>query len=201
MKFGSCMVFCLLAGYKFSFIPFYNMDSSLSDPVSPTAITLFQQLDHKLDAFVKDYVPKVYCDDHRARCIVEGGKDHRDLFERLNECERVCSVFNAVSGAIPSEADILKAKSEAEGNAAASARAEDKAIASRIDSVDARLGGIEEKLKILDVSYWSACHFRSFLRGNKIISVALGAVALSVLDGYVTFVLVLLGRLHDFVWT
>ena len=38
-------------------------------------------------------------------------------------------------------------------------------------------------------------------KNNKIVSVALGAVALSVLDGYVTFVVVLLGRLHDFVWT
>ena len=194
-------IFCLFVRYKFSSALFYTMDSSISSPASPTAFALYQELNRKLDLILTDYVPKDYCNEHRTRCLNEGGKDHREIFKRLKECERACSVFDAVSGDIPSEADILRAKAEAEGNATAAARAEDMAIASRIDSVDLRLSGIEEKLKILDASYWSACHIRTFIKNNKIVSAVLGAVALSVFDGYVTLVLVALGRLHDFVWT
>ena len=125
-------IFCLFVRYKFSSALFYTMDSSISSPASPTAFALYQELNRKLDLILTDYVPKDYCNEHRARCLNEGGKDHREIFERLKECERACSVFDAVSGDIPSEADILRAKAEAEGNATAAARAEDMAIASRI---------------------------------------------------------------------
>jgi len=170
----------------------------LDAPMSPTALALFELLDKKLDAMMKETIRVDYCNTHRTQCITDNGKDHVEIFNRLKECEDQCSIFKHINGEIPSEADILKAKSEAEEKATSAARAGDVAIASRIDSIDSRLNKIDDKLKILDVSYWSACRARMLLKSNKIVTGVVLTVLLSLVSDWLTLFGVVLGRIHDF---
>lgn len=150
-------------------------------------LAMFESLDKKLDTITSNMVGLDRCKESRARCLSENGVNFREIFERLKDCEEQCSVFKAIKPALPTEADILKAES----NAAAAARAGDLDIMARLDDID-------NKLKIFDVTYWSMCHVRDIVKNNKIAQIVVGCFLLVVFENSLSFVGVMLGRLHDF---
>jgi len=167
----------------------------MSNEISSTDLTLLlgtvKSMDDKLSKLADKMVPSEWCKSHREHCLSENGQNFHEIYDRLKCCEKQCSVFEAMFPTIPSEADILEARETAVEKAAAASRADNRVLVSRLDNID-------DKLKIFDASYWSACKLRELVKGNKMVTGIVAFFIMSSIGDWLTFIGVLLGRIHDF---